>query len=156
MKVIVNKKTYDFTKLTALLEKYPLKNNRRISGFGKSQAFGKIYRHWRGVGVCSNTAKYPEIWDELQAIQKKYFPSFEYDGIQINHNYQSIPHKDKNNTGLSLIISWGDYSGGELCLDTGEIVDTRSPFYFNGNANVHWNNPIKGTKYSIIFFRVRH
>ena len=60
-------------------------------------------------------------------------------------------HKDTANVGDSYILSFGTYTGGELVVE-GVPHDTRTGLIFNGYEKEHWNNPIEGEKYSVIFF----
>jgi len=70
-------------------------------------------------------------------------------------DYESKPHRDAHNVGASYIVSWGDYVGGELCLENGMVVDTDlKPHLFNGANTTHWNNPIVGHKISLVFFNI--
>ena len=39
-------------------------------------------------------------------------PEFCFTSVQVNKNYASALHVDKNNCGPSLIVGLGDYSGG--------------------------------------------
>ena len=41
-------------------------------------------------------------------------PGFTFTSIQVNKNYESDMHCDKNNLGPSLITGLGEYSGGKL------------------------------------------
>jgi len=105
-------------------------------------------------GLSRNTYKYPELWDALLEFADRHVP-IPWHGIQVNHNYKSEPHYDAGNCGESYIVSFGDYSGGELCMGpSGEEVDTRSGYIFNGSQTLHWNKPIVGDKYSLVFFSI--
>ena len=43
--------------------------------------------------------------------------------VQVNKNYASALHVDKNNRGPSLIVALGDFEGGELwTYDQGPLV----------------------------------
>lgn len=164
-----NKLKTDLDILESLLKKHPLKFNtkRQNSGEGFTQTFGSIIKRFsknRDLEECKNNYEYPEVWKILQEIGKK-FVNVEWTAIQVNHNYASLKHIDKNNYGNSWIVSFGNFVGGELCLDPNcqeftksnyvSIVDTQyKPFIFNGSKVPHWNNEITGNKYSIIFFNI--
>lgn len=95
--------------------------------------------------------KYPEIHEEIFRIGKEICP-FEFKTVQLNKNCQCPPHKDKNNKTRSVIVSFGDYTGGELVIE-GEVFDARfNPIEFDGVNNLHWNLEHVGTKYSLIYF----
>jgi hypothetical protein len=161
------------SRLIEIIDKKPLKwNTHRIgSGEGITQAFGIINKRSAGLGEANNNHDYPELWLLLQEIAEK-FVRVKWCGVQVNVNYQSQPHFDKNNRGDSWIVSFGDYLGGELCLknpscsppeaglkqpDHTLVVNTKyRPFIFNGSKTEHWNKSItEGTKYSIIYFDIQ-
>lgn len=102
--------------------------------------------------LSRNSRKYPDIYQEVVRIGQLICP-FEFDAIQLNHNVVCTPHKDRNNVGESVIISFGDYAGGELNIEGyGEFDTSNHPLIFDGGKITHWNNPIIGNKYSLVFF----
>lgn len=136
-------------------------HSRKNSGSGRTQVFGLINRRYRGPGPAANNSKYPilyeklcRFWNILGEKMKAHGFEMNYDGIQLNHNYESLKHVDKNNVGESVIVSFGDYEGGELIVE-GTTYDTRlQPVLFNGSKHYHWNNPmLRGDKYSLVFFK---
>jgi hypothetical protein len=74
--------------------------------------------------------------------------------VTINKDLVCAPHRDKYNRSRSLILFLGDFTGGELHLDTGETFSERGVFHeFDGAQHVHWNSPIKsGTKYAVVYY----
>lgn len=147
---------FDFSRIIKCLEEKPLAVNkdRKASGVGETQAFGIIRRWAMPPGLSRNTYKYPELWAALLDFADKHV-MIPWHGIQVNHNYQSEPHRDAGNCGDSYIVSFGEYTGGELCLGpSGEEIDTRGGFVFNGSQTLHWNKPIVGNKYSLVFFSI--
>ena len=74
--------------------------------------------------------------------------------VTINKNVVCSPHRDRGNQGKSLILFLGDFTGGELHLETGETFAAKGVFHeFNGAKHLHWNSPIKsGTKYAIVYY----
>ena len=135
----------------------PLNPDRVTSGAGYSQAFGIIRRWSYKPGLSRNCWRRPALWQLLQDFAAKYV-TIPWDAVQVNQNYESKPHKDVGNQDLSYIVSFGDYTGGELFIDvsgTEQIVDTRlTGHLFNGSLHRHWNRPIDGTKISLVFFRI--
>lgn len=96
--------------------------------------------------------KYPDIYQEVKRIGDLICP-FPYDAIQLNHNVVCTPHKDKHNVGESVILSFGRYTGGELHIEGhGEFNTNCKPLLFDGGKLTHWNNPIIGDKYSLVFY----
>jgi len=115
-----------------------------IMGMTRARFSGKI-------GLSNLTRDSPNVWEWLQTLPVP----IPWNAVQINKNLVCPPHKDKNNIGESYILSFGDYTGGELVIE-GVAHDTRTGLLFNGYEKEHWNNPIVGTKYSVIFFTCKY
>lgn len=136
-----------------------LKNNKRrmnVSGaIPQTAVIGRVkYIKAKKVDDSLFTKQYPEVVSYLKELATKYFPDLEYSHIQINKNFQTLPHKDTNNINDSVIFSVGDFTGGELGLETEGLVDIRGkPFRFNGSKITHWTEPFEGTRYSLIYFK---
>jgi hypothetical protein len=101
------------------------------------------------------TQAHPELYSLFLGFAERYVP-FPVQNIMFNHNYQTRPHYDSLNVGDSAIISFGNYTGGELIVE-GEVLDAyRKLRIMNGSKQLHWNKPItSGNKYSLVFFRTR-
>ena len=145
----------DFTAIIAELNRKPLAVNhdRTVAGKGRSQAFGVIrrwsYRPW----LSRNTWLHPELWTLLLEFAAK-FDLMGYDAIQVNDNYQSAPHYDKGNSGDSYIVSFGDFTGGEL-ICAGTPVDIRHKGHtFCGAEILHSTSPWLGHRYCLVFFNI--
>jgi hypothetical protein len=126
------------------------KNNRLGFPDHEGCVFGLIRARYKGTTDLSlHSKKYPDVYEELKKIDVP----IQYTSIQINKNLVCPKHKDKHNVGDSYIISFGNYTGGELVIE-GIPYDTRKGLIFNGYEKEHWNNPIIGNKYSVIFFSI--
>ncbi len=99
-----------------------------------------------------NNEKHKVLYELLMEIGNSICP-FEFNQIQLAQDLVCPPHKDKKNVGDSMLISVGDYVGGEIVVE-GTAYDARAnPVIFNGGEMTHWNNDIiSGTKFSFIFF----
>jgi hypothetical protein len=150
---MLNKIKIPFKKIT------PNKNNSRIGfpthrgcvwGISKARFTGK-------VGLSHMSLKYPIIYDEIVRIGKLICP-FEFQSIQLNHNLVCPKHKDSNNVGLSLLVSFGKYEGCNIVVDGNECNTNCSPVIFNGAEMEHWNSEFIGdkenNKYSLIYFNL--
>lgn len=127
--------------------------NRRGFPSYRGGVFGKVRKRLTGeYGEASMNSQFPVIYEEIVRIGKIVCP-FDFDAIQLNRNLQCPPHIDGKNVGDSMLVSFGDYDGGEIVID-GEAFDAReNPLVFNGAKYEHWNNPIfSGTKYSLVYF----
>ncbi len=101
---------------------------------------------------------YPELKNIIAEFAFIYFKDFDYDSIQLNKNYKCPKHVDSKNVGESILISTGDYTGGETIIyyeDKEYIEDSREcPLKFNGSKYYHRVKDFEGTRYSIVFFNL--
>ena len=106
--------------------------------------------------LSSLSVKYPDLMVMCAKICRSIDADFDFTTIQINKNCVCMPHLDSSNVGESILVSFGDYTGGQLNIkdrDTITSIDTDlQPIKFNGSKYFHWNNTFEGTKYSIVFY----
>ena len=146
-------------KLVSYLDNVKLHINykRTNSGIGITHTFGK-YKIRRKTGLYDsvNNSKYPELYNLLlefyDKFVKQHYP--EYTSIQLNKNYLSKRHIDKNNINNSYIIGLGDYSGGDLIINSYKHNIRYKPLLFNGKRWIHETEPFNGNRYSIVFFNL--
>jgi hypothetical protein len=153
----IDKNNNDVKELISLLDKTQLKINikRLNSGVGMSQCFGKYrIRKKKGIYESKNNAKYPDLYLALQKFYdtfvKNHLP--EYTSIQVNKNYKTKEHYDRND-GLSYIIGLGEYTGGNLILNSYKHDIKYKPLLFNGKKWLHSTDDFDGTRYSLVFFK---
>lgn len=110
------------------------------------------------IGQSVATHLYPEIWDKIREVGNKLKgrdgSKFIYSSVHLNYDVECGKHRDKNNIGDSIIVGFGDYAGGELCTEYGDVLDINcNPVCFNGSQVEHWNTPLtqKG-KYSLVYY----
>ena len=125
----------------------------------KSQNFGLVRKFKCGKDLLpsNNNIKYPNIYEALQKIIKILDPNFIYTTITINKNVKALPHRDKNNSGISLIIGFGDYEGGGLYVEeeAGYILHDikHKLLYFNGVHQTHYTEDFTGgDRWTAIFY----
>ena len=74
----------------------------------------------------------------------------------MNKNYLCSPHFDSKNVGESVLISFGDYTGGKTCVEMEDKIikyDSQyKPVKFNGSKYKHWVEPYEGNRYSLVFY----
>ena len=132
----------------------PVNPDRIQAGRGRSQAFGLIRRWSYRPYLSRNTWSRPVLWQLLLEFAQKHVP-IDWDGIQVNDDYVSAPHTDKGNEGESYTISFGGFTGGELCLGSGEKINTRLRGYlFNGSKIQHWTAPHEGRRFCLVFYKI--
>lgn len=107
--------------------------------------------------------KYPDIYQELLNLSLYIIPDNfiikKNINITLNKNLKCLPHYDNKNTGDSVIIGLGDYTGGRLILHHSEndleYIDIHNkPFVFNGSNIKHSTEEFEGERYSVIYYNV--
>jgi hypothetical protein len=80
-------------------------SNRKNSGIGRSQVFGYGDRRGLGFGHFANNKKFPNLWRVLAEFGTMAVPGeIPWTSVQVNNNYQTSEHIDRNNIGLSYSI----------------------------------------------------
>jgi len=150
----------DFADLIYELTREPIAVNydRATAGTGRSQAFGIIRRWSYRPHLSRNTWMRPMLWQLLLDFATAHVP-IPWDGITVNDTYVSAPHRDKGNHGQSYTVSFGDFTGGELCIQEGQgsplALDTRHRGYlFNGSEKTHWTAPFVGRRFCLVFYSI--
>ena len=130
----------------------PMNEYRFNSGSGKSQCFGVVrQRNQTYCGSRMNCMR-PALYDLLIRLGNQILPpDFSYVSIQVNQNYETKPHKDVGNKGLSCILGFGDYEGGDLVIENAEISIKNRLCFFDGSLYTHWTKPYTGNRFSIVF-----
>jgi len=146
-----------FTPLYEALKKItiPIKKgttSRRGFGAHRATTFGLVRQRKSGkTAISSSTKKYPLIWKLLQELGVAL--DYDYSSIHLNHNVVCPKHKDSKNASFTLLISFGDYEGGNIVVEGKEFDARHTPIIFNGAYLEHWNTPlISGDKYSLVFY----
>jgi len=134
----------------------PMNFSRHNSGAGHSISLGRVSDRFHHMMVSSGRydEKFPELKKAIWRLGKKIVP-FRFTTVQVNYNYKTKPHFDKNNVGHSVIVGLGDYVGGDV-LVSGKRYDIKyRPLMFNGAKHLHSTSAYKGNRYSLVFFRTR-
>lgn len=135
----------------------PVNYDRVQAGKGRSQAFGIIRRWSYRPHLSRNTWMRPKLWQLLLDYAAKHV-AIPWDGCTVNDSYLSAPHRDKGNQGQSYTISFGDFTGGELCLEQGDshvAIDTKNKGYlFDGSTQTHWTAPFEGRRFCLVFYSI--
>lgn len=145
-----------FAPLLAAIQKegpIPIYNERKNSGRGRTLPMGIINRRNYGVGHSRNNALFPTIYSEAVKLGQQLAANHKWTAIIINEDYQAKPHRDKNNNGISTIVSFGDFENGELIVeDIGSIVTKHTPYQMDASKLTHSVADFVGKRYSIIWF----
>jgi hypothetical protein len=129
---------------------FPL--GHRSATFGYTRARYGTRKNGKLYDLSLYSLKYPEVYNELLRIGNLICP-FEFNSIHVNENVICPPHKDSNNVGESLLISFGDYTGCNIIIEGNEYDTNCKPIIFDGSNLLHYNtNDLKGDKYSLVYF----
>jgi hypothetical protein len=121
----------------------------------RSVVFGVSKGRFSGVvALSASSKKYPHIWKLINQIGDQLPSEFEYTSVFLNHNVVCSPHKDSNNVGKSILLSFGNYTGCNIVVDGTEYNTNRQAVLFNGSLLEHYNiDNLVGNKYSLVFFQ---
>lgn len=140
---------------------YKDKTRKHILQQGQDQieafTLGKVRAYHTKVMVnSSNNKKFPHLLELCKDCVKSFDPDYIFTTIQINRNVLTPPHRDKNNVGLSLALSLGDFKGGGIEQfnedGTSTLLDTHNHFMFQDGSLLHRTLPYLGERFALIFF----
>jgi hypothetical protein len=137
------------------LKRRPLEINKyRNSGIGRSVAFGIVSKRCMPPDLSRANWMRPYLAFLLERYGKTLI-DFEFTSITVNQNYKSTPHRDKGNEGQTYIIAFGNFSGGELCVEDMPDQDIKNGFIFNGATQLHSTMPWIGERFSLVFYKAK-
>merc|ERR1719277_2072190 len=90
---------------------------------GKTYVHGMLfglYSYGGTMGVSLASRRHPWLTRLLVGALRAESPDFPFTSIQLNYNYASRPHVDKNNLGTSYIVALGAHSGGDVWVHDAE------------------------------------
>lgn len=119
-------------------------------GDGRSQTYGIVGRRCVAPALSRSTCNNVELYSLLMDYAKRHV-SIPFTSIQVNQNYPCKPHKDLHNLGLSYIVAFGDYTGGELVVEGVKYDIREKGFLFDGSQLTHWTEPWEGNRVSMVF-----
>ena len=80
-------------------------------------------------------------------------PTYPFGGFVLNINVATQAHRDPKDLGLCLVLTIGQYSGGELCLyEPGLVMRLRDGdmVLFCSGGITHFNLHYEGTRASLV------
>ena len=105
----------------------------------------------------------PHLMPLFKEYQKYHFPNFEWSEITINrmpNGTRIKEHLDKINVGDSVLVAFGDYTGGLTYVKNKndrnyQVHDCRfEPLIFNGSERMHGVTTISsGKRFSLVFYK---
>ena len=88
------------------------------------------------------------------ATARESFVAFKVTHVTVNRDLCCFPHVDANG-GPSYIAFFGNFTGGELCLEGGRLLGGPRQRLrwckFDGRLE-HWNLPHQGTKLTVVAY----
>ena len=146
-----------FEKIISELERRPLPTNRdrKTTGVGKTQVFGVVNRRCCKPDYSVMCWERPLLYLLLLEFGK-HFISIPWNTITVNQNYQCGIHRDKNNSGDSVLVAFGNFSGGDLEIHEGNLKGIHNIkhtlFQTDFSNTYHSVLPFQGDRYSLVFY----
>ena len=117
--------------------------------FGKIKFQGKLQN-------SKSSLKYTHIMPLFKEFINSHYSDFRFKSVYVNRNTVCKEHLDSKNTGKSLIVGLGKYTGGHTVLYINnkpkKIHIKNNSLIFNGSEILHKSEPFKGIRYSLVFF----
>ena len=122
----------------------------------RQTVFGMTYYRGSFQASCY-TKKYPHVMTLFKEFIKSHYPQFEFKSVYVNRNTVCKKHLDSKNSGTSLLVGLGPYTGGETLLYDKDGVESKfcinsNSLIFDGSKIPHSSEPFAGTRYSLVFF----
>jgi hypothetical protein len=132
-------------------------NKYRVKvGEGQSQCFGIVSKRSQAPDLSRQSWLHPKLHHLLMQFAEIYVkPYVSFTSIQVNVNYPCKPHKDISNVGDSYIVAFGDYRGGQLCIEDANYNIDRRGLLFNGSEHLHWTREWTGNRISLVFHTLK-
>lgn len=107
----------------------------------------------------TSRTQWPQLQEIFKEFSKIHFDNFQFNNVTINKNLQCKEHKDKLNQTESIMIGLGDYRGGLLGIrdEKGKVKFHETQYKaikFNGAKYSHFTTPFKGTRYTLVFYKL--
>ena len=127
-------------------------------GEGRSQAFLLVNKRCVDVDYSRQSWLRPKLLYHVQEFAKKYV-DISYTSFTINQNYQCLPHRDKSNYGVSYLVAWGSYTGGDLLIHEGDLSGSHNvycrPLKTDFSKVLHSVQDFTGERYSLVFYNLK-
>lgn len=112
------------------------------------------YYGWYYTKTYSDNKHLKSVFEEYSDLHLP--KGFHWTQVQINFNYFTPPHRDSSNQSSSVIVGFGNYTGGKLAINKNGKVFYKdiknNPTKFSGAKYTHWTTEYAGDRWSIVFF----
>ena len=150
--------TLSYRSNTKYAQGHPVRTGAISQKGARQTSFGLTYHQgeWR---KSLSTIKYPYMMPLFKEFMRSHYPEFKFKSVYVNKNIQCKKHLDSKNTGESLLVGCGPYTGGKTVVYNTEGKNPKkfniktSSLIFNGSELLHNSEPFKGTRYSLVFFK---
>jgi hypothetical protein len=136
----------------------PVNKYRNNSGEGRSVAFGFVNKRCQPPDLSRLCWQRPYLYHLLLEYGRKHVPFTDWNAITLNQNYKADPHRDRGNVGVSYLVAFGDYQGGQLRVhetDASGCYDIRhQPVLFDGAKILHSVSAFEGSRYSLVYYKL--
>ena len=108
--------------------------------------------------AAAKLRRHARIWDLAMEIIAGVDPSFAatYTAIAVTKQFEGSPHIDTENVAPFYGLSLGDFTGGEVCVESDPLevtyVETKRRLGKIDGRYPHWVAPHSGERYSIIYY----
>jgi hypothetical protein len=150
----------DFAEIIKELERQPISVNkyRTTAGDGRSQAFGVVGRRGLPPDYSRQCWLRPYLYKLLLDFGDKHI-THSYTSITVNQNFKAAPHRDKGNVGVSTVVAFGEYLGGELEIFEGESKGVynmkHQPITTDFSKALHSVRDFQGNRYSLVYYTAK-
>ena len=147
----------DFAALVEDLTTNPLPMNayRKTAGSGRSQTFGVVNRRCLPPDYSRQNWWRPKTLYLLKEFADKWV-DISWNAVTVNVDYQAAPHRDKHNRGVSFLVAFGSYTGGDLVIHEGDLSGSHSiwcsPIKTDFSKVLHSVQPFTGNRFSLVFY----
>jgi hypothetical protein len=148
----------DIEPIKEYLEAYNLGVNKyRVKvGEGVSQCLGIVSKRSQTPDLSRQSWLHPKLHHMLMGFGEKYVRQhIDWTSIQVNCNYVCAPHKDTGNTGDSYIVAFGNFVGGEICIEDAPYNIFLRGLIFDGSQHLHWTKDWQGVRYSVVYHTLK-
>jgi hypothetical protein len=114
---------------------------------------GYVINYNKGWVASRFSRRYPEFARLVCDYCKAARPSFKFTSVMVNEGGSAL-HVDSLNSGKSLIVGLGDYTGGDLWQYPDDVLDIYKKLKSCDGRLPHMTLPFKGERFSLVFFNM--
>lgn len=138
------------------LEPIKLYLDSHALGTEESQYMGLVLNESQRLDLSKQSWLHAELHFLLMQFSEKYIkPYIDFTSIQINKNSICASRKDADNVGESYIVGFGDYSGGQLCIEDANYNIERRGLLFDRSQHSYWTKDWVGCRYTLVFYTLK-